>query len=140
MRLLRCWEERKENQIGGVLDLDGSRDHKLLILRQLVGEAGELLTTCLWGRDDFVQLVLRIDLNLIFVPNFLGLDDNLGADRILLDHFDELRLHQVKCFKSQIIGQGYRVSILIVERHLDLIVVLLDEDVGVCHAHFSGVF
>ena len=95
MRLLRGGKEREQDQIGGVLDLDGSRDHELLILRQFVGEAGELLTTCLRGRDDFVQLVLRIDLDFIFISDLLSLDNNLGTDSILLDDFDELRVHQV---------------------------------------------
>ena len=74
--------------------------------------------------------MLRIDLNLLTF-NFLGLNYDFRADRILFDNFDPLFV-KVQRFKPQILSECYLVSILVKKVHLDLIVVLLNENVRVC--------
>ena len=69
----------------------------------------------------------RVDFDLIITLDCLGLNQDLRPNLVLFDHFDELFI-EIQGLEGQIVSQRNQVSVLVIETHLKLVVMLLNEN------------
>jgi hypothetical protein len=126
---LSCgWQERKQNEIGDVLDLHWSCDDQLLVRPNPV----LIEVTGLLAHFDLIKLVNcleRFGLD-AWIDQFLRLENYLRPNLVGLHNCDVLFV-KVQRAEVEVVSQGNQVVISVVQELLEKVLVLFNQNVGI---------